>query len=69
MVKREAVVNGVTKIFRKVITELDQKPFLKLYLPEQNVLGVTGIIHKEGTNFASNPTESEFLSYLINGMK
>jgi len=62
MVKREAVVNGVTKIFRKVITELDQKPFLKLYLPEQNVLGVTGIIHKEGTNFASNPTESEFLS-------
>jgi len=62
IVKREAVVNGVTKIFRKVITELDQKPFLKLYLPEQNVLGVTGIIHKEGTNFASNPTNSEFLN-------
>ena len=61
ILKREAVVNGVTRIFRKVITELDQKPFLKLYLPEQNVLGVTAIIHKDGTTFAGNPTNSEFL--------
>jgi hypothetical protein len=59
--KREAVVNGVTRIFRKVITELDQKPFLKLYLPEQNVLGITSIIHKDGSSFAGNPTNSEFL--------
>lgn len=61
IVKREAVVNGVSRIFRKVITELDQKPFLKLYLPEQNVLGVTSIIHKDGTSFAGNPSNSEFL--------
>jgi hypothetical protein len=60
--KREAVVNGVTRIFRRVITEVDQKPFLKLYLPEQNVLGVTAVIHKEGTNFNTNPTTSEFSS-------
>ncbi len=60
--KREAVVNGVTKIFRKVITEADQKPFLKIYLPEQNVLGVTSIIHKDGTTFFANPTYSEFAS-------
>ena len=62
IVKREAVVNGVTRIFRKVITEIDQKPFLKIYLPEQNVLGVTGVIHKDGTSFLNNPSESEFLS-------
>ena len=60
--KREAVVNGVTRIFRKVITEVDQKPFLKFYLPEQNVLGVVSIIHKEGTTFTSNPTPNEFIS-------
>ena len=60
--KREAVVNGVTRIFRRVITEIDQKPFLKLYLPEQNVLGVVSMIHKEGTNFGANPTSSEFTS-------
>ena len=60
--KREAVVNGVSRIYRRVITELDQKPFLKLYLPEQNVLGIVSIIHKEGTSFGSNPTSSEFTS-------
>ncbi len=60
--KREAVVNGVTRIFRRVITEVDQKPFLKLYLPEQNVLGVTAVIHKEGTSFNTNPTSGEFAS-------
>lgn len=66
IVKREAVVNGVTRIFRKVITEIDQKPFLKLYLPEQNVLGISGVIHKDGTNFLNNPSESEFLSATTN---
>lgn len=60
--KREPVVNGATRIYRRVISELDQKPFMKLYLPEQNVLGVTSVIHKEGTNFATNPTSSEFAS-------
>jgi hypothetical protein len=60
--KREAVINGVTRIYRKVITELDQKPFLKLYLPEDNILGVTSVIHKDGTTFTSNPTSSEFVN-------
>jgi hypothetical protein len=58
--KREAVVNGVTRIYRRTITDLDQKPFFKIYLPEQNILGVTAVIHKEGTTFASNPTTAEF---------
>ena len=58
--KREAVVNGVSRIYRRVITDLDQKPFLKLYLPEQNVLGIVSVIHKEGTSFGANPTSSEF---------
>ena len=60
--KRDAIVNGVSRIFRRVISNQDQKPFLKLYLPEQNVLGITSIIHKEGTNFVANPTSSEFTS-------
>jgi hypothetical protein len=60
IVKREPVVNGLTRIFRRVITEFDQKPFLKLYLPEQNVLGVVSVIHKDGTTFGANPTSAEF---------
>jgi hypothetical protein len=60
--KREPVVNGVTRIYRRVISELDQKPFLKIFLPEQDILGVTSVIHKEGTSFGANPTSSEFSS-------
>lgn len=60
--KRVAVVNGVTRIYKRVINKQDQKPFLKIYLPEQNVLGVVSIIHKDGTTFLSNPTSSEFSS-------
>jgi hypothetical protein len=60
--KRDAVVNGLTKIYRKIVSQTDQKPFLKLFLPEQNVLGVVSVIHKEGTTFGANPTSSEFLS-------
>lgn len=60
--KRDAVANGATRIYRRVITEVDQKPFFKIYLPEQNVLGVTSVIHKEGTSFGTNPTTSEFES-------
>ena len=62
IVKREPVVNGITKVYRRVITAQEQKPFLKLYLPEKNVLGVTGVIHKDGTTFAGNPTDAEFIN-------
>lgn len=60
--KREAIVNGISKIYRKVITDLDQRPFLKIYLPERNVLGITSVIHKDGTSYNVNPTSDEFRS-------
>jgi len=60
--KRDAVANGATRIYRRVINEVDQKPFFKIYLPEQNVLGITSVIHKEGTSFGTNPTTAEFES-------
>ena len=59
--KREPVVNGISRIYRKVINENDQKPFLQLYLPERNVLGVTSVIHKNGTGYNANPTSDEFM--------
>jgi hypothetical protein len=59
--KREAVVNGVTRIYRRVITSTDQKPFLKIYLPERNILGVTSVIHKDGGGYGANPTSDEFM--------
>ena len=33
IVKREVVVNGITKVFKRVITPNDSKPYLELFLP------------------------------------
>lgn len=60
--KRELVVNGITKVFKQVITPNDVRPFLELFLPEKNVLGVTAVIQKDGTSYANVPTPQEFLS-------
>jgi hypothetical protein len=60
--KREIVVNGTTKVFKRVITPNDVKPFFELFLPEKNVLGVTNVILKDGTQYTTVPTAQEFLS-------
>jgi len=60
--KRETVVNGITKVFKRVITPNDVRPFFEFFLPEKNVLGVTSIIQREGTAYSNVPTAQEFLS-------
>jgi hypothetical protein len=61
IVKRDIVVNGITKVFKKVITNADVRPFFELFLPEKNVLGVTSVIQKDGTSYANVPSIQEFL--------
>jgi hypothetical protein len=60
LTKREIVLNGFTKIYKRVINREDYKPFFNIVLPEDNVLSIENIITKEGTNFTSNPTEEEW---------
>ena len=60
--KREVVVNGITKVYKKVITPADIKPFFEFFLPEKNIIGVTSVIQKDGTSFQSIPTYSEFIN-------
>ncbi len=60
--KREVVVNGVTKIYKKTINSNDVKPFFEFFLPEKNVLEVVDIIQKDGTSYQSTPTYSEFVN-------
>lgn len=60
--KREVVVNGLTKVFKKTINPNDVKPFFEFFLPEQNVLEVVDIIQKDGTSFQSTPSYSEFVN-------
>ena len=64
--KREVVVNGVTKIFKKEITDNDNRPFFELFLPEKNVIGVTGVIQKSGVGYQTLPSNSEFISTTAN---
>ena len=59
--KREVVVNGITKVFKRVITPNDVRPFFELFLPEKNVLGITSVLLKNGTQFTNLPSTAEFL--------
>lgn len=59
--KRELVVNGITKVFKRVITPNEIRPFFELFLPEKNVLGITSVLVKSGTDFSNVPTTAEFL--------
>ena len=59
--KRETVVNGTTKVFKKVITPNDVKPFYELFLPDKNVLGVTSVLLKDSTQYTNIPSVQEFL--------
>ena len=59
--KRELVVNGITKVFKRVITPNDVKPFFELFLPEKNVLGITNVLLKDGTEYTNIPTTAEFM--------
>jgi hypothetical protein len=59
--KRETVVNGTTKVFKRVITANDVRPFYELFLPEQNVIGVTGVLLKDGTQYSNVPSPQEFM--------
>lgn len=62
IIKRETVVNGLTKVFKKVITPNDVRPFYELFLPERNVLGITSVLLKNGTDYAETPPPQEFLN-------
>jgi|TARA_R110000803_G_scaffold80013_1_gene145738 hypothetical protein len=66
MTKREVIVNGTTKIFKKEILDSNNKPFFKLFLPEKNIISVTSIIQKPGVGYQSLPNSSEFISPLAN---
>jgi len=59
--KRELVVAGTSRIFRRVIRDSDVFPFIELVLPEQNVLSVEQIITLQGTNINTPPLIDDFL--------
>jgi hypothetical protein len=61
LTKREMVTNGVTKIFKRVITPTDSKPFLEVILPDDDVTSVSQVILLEGTDYTKSPELDQFL--------
>jgi len=63
LTKREIVINGTSKVFKKVLTIQDVKPFLEVILPDDDVLSIDSIITLSGTNFNGEPSIDDFLNF------
>ena len=61
LTKREIVLNGFTKVFKRVITATDVRPFLEVVLPDTNVLSIDSVITLDGTDYTKEPSSSQFL--------
>jgi hypothetical protein len=60
IIKREIVMNGYTKIHKRIITQADVRPFLEVILPEDNVISIDSVITLPGTNIIGTPSISDF---------
>lgn len=60
-VTKSAIVIGATsRVYKKIMTEADVKPFMEVVLPETNVMNIESIIFKETAGAANDPSISEY---------
>lgn len=60
LTKREIVVNGQTRFFKKIIASSDVTPFMEIVLPESDVVKVDGIITLSGSDYTRLPSNQEW---------
>ena len=60
LTKLAVVQAGQSKVFKKVISSSDIKPFMEVSLQDNDILGVESILVKQGTNFNNDPLTNEF---------
>ena len=69
--KSAIVIGGKNKIYKKVLTEEDVKPFMEVILPEKNIMNIESVIFKESANFNADPQSYEYFidkeQYKFNG--
>ena len=58
--KSTVVVNGNTKVYKKVLYSSDIKPFMEIVLPESNVMNVESVIFKETSDITTSPKIYEY---------
>lgn len=56
--KREFVINGVTKIYNRALTQNDVKPFTEIILPDNDVLSIENVITLESTDYTNSPSST-----------
>lgn len=61
--KTAVVMNGLMRVYKKVLTDSDIKPFMEVVLPDTNVMNVESVICKEAANLSVDP---DFQEYYIN---
>lgn len=60
--KREIVSNGYSKIYKRVVNTSDVVPFLEIILPDNNIISIESVITLPGTNYNTDPSNSQFLN-------
>lgn len=51
---------GVSRVYKKVISESELTPFMEVILPEKDIMNVESIIFKETADFRDDPSVSEY---------
>lgn len=60
ILKREIVKAGITYVFKKEVLSGEEKPFLEITLPKNNVLEIVGVEIELGVGLSNQPTYSDF---------
>ena len=58
--KNVIAFGGKSKIYKKIISDSELKPFMEIVLPEKDIMGVESILFKEIDDFNSEPESSEY---------
>lgn len=58
--KTTIAVNGSTRIFKKILSSNDVKPFMEIVLPDKDIMNIESIIFKESSNYERNPEMADF---------
>ena len=60
LTKLSTALAGQSKIYKRIVSSSDIKPFMEVLLTDSNILNVESILVKDGLTYTSDPTLDEF---------
>ena len=58
--KSTIAINGNSKVYRRVLSASDVKPFMEIVLPEDDIMEVESVIFKETSDYGNSPSIYEY---------